>query len=73
MDWPTFGDFLHKLIWSPGVDVMFTIFWDFLTILGGKIGVFLKDQCCDQNFAYFIFVSSQKRQFFSPKFSAKKL
>jgi hypothetical protein len=29
-----------------------------------KIGVFLKNQCYDQNFAYFSFVFSQKRQFF---------
>jgi hypothetical protein len=35
-----------------------------LTIFGEKIGVFLKNQCYDQNFAYFSFVMSQKRQFF---------
>jgi hypothetical protein len=40
-----------------GVDVMITIF-------GEKIGVFLKKQCFDQNFAQFSFVLSQKRNFF---------
>jgi hypothetical protein len=33
--------------------------------------VFLKNQCYDQNFAYFSFVLSQKRQIFSLNFSAK--
>jgi hypothetical protein len=32
----------------PGVDVMITIFCDFF---GEKIGVFLQNQCYDQNFA----------------------
>jgi hypothetical protein len=41
----------------------------FSTIFGGKIGVFLKNQCSDQNFAQFTFVLSQKRQlFFAEKF-----
>jgi hypothetical protein len=40
-------------------------FLRFLPILGEKIGVFLKNQCYDQNFAYFIFVLSQKSQYFS--------
>jgi hypothetical protein len=39
-------------------------FLRFSTIFGEKIGVFLKNQCYDQNFAYLSFVLSQKRQFF---------
>jgi hypothetical protein len=39
-----------------------------LTIFDEKNGVFLKNQCCDQNFAYFSFVLSQKRQFFAEFF-----
>jgi hypothetical protein len=35
-----------------------------ITIFGEKMGVFLKNQCYDQNFAQFSFVLSQKRQFF---------
>jgi hypothetical protein len=46
---------------QSGVDVMITIF-------GEKIGVFLKNQCCDQIFAQFSFVLSQKRQFFADFF-----
>jgi hypothetical protein len=46
---------------QSGVDVMITIF-------GEKIGVFLKNQCCDKIFAQFSFVSSQKRQFFADFF-----
>jgi hypothetical protein len=42
------GDFFTN---SAGTDVMITIFCDFLTIFGEKIGVFLKNQCYDQNFA----------------------
>jgi hypothetical protein len=34
-----------------GVDVMITIFCDFGQFLAKKIGVFLKNQCHDQNFA----------------------
>jgi hypothetical protein len=41
-----------------------------LTIFCEKIGVFLKNQYYDQNFAQFSFVLSQKRQFFA-EFSAK--
>jgi hypothetical protein len=52
----------------PGVDVMITIFLQFLTIFGKQIGVFLKTQCYDQNFAWFTFVLSQKRQFFAEFF-----
>jgi hypothetical protein len=50
--------------YKPGVDVMITIFCDFRqfsaifdnflrfsTIFGEKIGVFLKNQCYDQNLA----------------------
>jgi hypothetical protein len=55
---------------STGVDVMNTIFCDFSQFSAEKIGVFLKNQCYDQNFAYFSFVLSQKRQFFA-FFSAK--
>jgi hypothetical protein len=39
-------------------------FLRFLPIFGEKIGVFLKNQCYDQNFAYFSFVLRQKRQIF---------
>jgi hypothetical protein len=39
-----------------------------LPIFGEKNGVFLKNQCYDQNFAKFSFVSSQKRQFFAEFF-----
>jgi hypothetical protein len=46
-------------------------FLRFLPIFGEKIGVFLKNQCYDQNFAYFSFVSRQKRQFFLLNFLAK--
>jgi hypothetical protein len=34
----------------PGVDVMITIFCDFWQFSAKKIGVFLKNQCYDQNF-----------------------
>jgi hypothetical protein len=44
-----------------------------LTIFGEKIGVFLKNQCYDQNFAYFSFVLSQKCQFFRQIFWRKYL
>jgi hypothetical protein len=37
----------------------------FLTILGEKIAVFLKNQCYDHNFAKLRFVLGQKRQFFA--------
>jgi hypothetical protein len=49
-------------VYIPRVDVMITIF-------GEKIGVFLKSQCYDQIFAYFNFVSGQKRQFLAEFFS----
>jgi hypothetical protein len=39
-----------------------------LTIFGEKIGVFLKNQCYDQNFAYFIFVLSKNTNFFAEFF-----
>jgi hypothetical protein len=39
------------------------------TIFGGKIVVFLKNQCYYQIFSKFIFVLSQKRQFFATFFS----
>jgi hypothetical protein len=39
----------------------FLRFWQF----AAKIGVFLKNQCCDQLFTYFSFVLRQKRQFFA--------
>jgi hypothetical protein len=39
-------------------------FLQFLPIFGKKIGIFLKNQCYEQKFAYFSFVLSQKRQFF---------
>jgi hypothetical protein len=47
---------------------MIVIFCDFLIIFCDKIGVFLKNQCYDQNFALFGFVLSQKRQFFRKLF-----
>jgi hypothetical protein len=52
---------------KPGLDVMITIFDN----IRRKIGVFLKNQCYDQNFAYFSFVFSQKRQFFRRIFRRK--
>jgi hypothetical protein len=54
-----------RVLIPPGVDVMITIFSGFLTIFGEKIGVFLKNQSYDQNFASISFVLSQKRQFFA--------
>jgi hypothetical protein len=42
-------------------------------MFGEKIGVFLKNQCYDQNFAYFSFVLSQQRQFFRRKIRRKYL
>jgi hypothetical protein len=36
-----------------------------LTIFGKKIGVFLKNQCYDQNFAYSSFVLGSKTLFFA--------
>jgi hypothetical protein len=50
---------------QPGVDVMITIFCDFLTISGEKIGAFLKNQCYDHIFEKYSFFLSQKRQFFA--------
>jgi hypothetical protein len=47
------------------------IFCDFRQFSAQKIGVFLKNQCYDQNFAYFSFVLSQKRHFFSLNFLTK--
>jgi hypothetical protein len=51
-----------------GADVMITIFCYFSQFSAKKIGVFLKNQCHDQNFAFFAFVLSQKRHFFAKKF-----
>jgi hypothetical protein len=39
-----------------------------LTIFGVKIGVFLKNQCYEENFAQFSFIFSQKRHFFAEFF-----
>jgi hypothetical protein len=64
--WQTRNFILHQ-----GVDVIITIFSDFRQFLGEKIGVFLKKQCYDQNFALFSSVLSQKRRFFPLNFSAK--
>jgi hypothetical protein len=50
---------------------MITIFCDF-SQFSAKIGVFLKYQCYDQLFSEFIFVLSQKRQFFA-KFFGKNI
>jgi hypothetical protein len=41
----------EKAICAPGTDVMITIFCNFLTIFGKKIGVFLKNQCYHQIFS----------------------
>jgi hypothetical protein len=43
---------------SSWVDVVITIFGDFLPIFGEKIGVFLKNQCYGPIFALFSFVLS---------------
>jgi hypothetical protein len=42
--------------------------WSQFSTIFGKNGVFLKNQRQDQNFAYFSFVLSQKRQFFAEFF-----
>jgi hypothetical protein len=55
-------------IWQSGYDHYFRLF---LPIFVENVGVFLENQCYDQNFAKFTFVLSQKRQFFSLNFSAK--
>jgi hypothetical protein len=52
----------------PGVDVMIKIFCNFGNFSAQKIGVFLENQCYDQNFASFSFVFSQKRHFFAEIF-----
>jgi hypothetical protein len=36
---------------GPGVDVLITVFLRFLPIFGENIGVLLKNQCYDKNFA----------------------
>jgi hypothetical protein len=64
-----FGRFFYKLIRSPWGRCYDHNFLRFLPIFGEKIGVFSKNQCCDQLFSKFVL--SQKRQFFSPNFSAK--
>jgi hypothetical protein len=51
--------------WGRGYDHDFL---RFSTIFGEKIGVFLKNQCHDKNFAKFGFVLRQKRQFFADFF-----
>jgi hypothetical protein len=52
----------------PGINVMITILRQFfLPISDKQFGVFLKNQCYDQNFALFAFDLSQKRQFFRKK------
>jgi hypothetical protein len=48
---------------SPGVDVMITIFCDFRQFWA-KMAFFSKNQFYDQNFAQCRFMLSQKRQFF---------
>jgi hypothetical protein len=53
---------------TPGVDVMIVIFCDFWQFFGVKIGVFLKNQCCDKKFAYLFWV---KNAIFSPNFLTK--
>jgi hypothetical protein len=50
---------------QPGTDHNFL---HFLTIFGEKIGGFIKNQCCDQNFAQFSFVLSKKPPIFFADF-----
>jgi hypothetical protein len=45
-----------------------SIFCDFRQISAKKMALFFKNQCYDQNFAYFSFVLSQKRLFFAEFF-----
>jgi hypothetical protein len=47
---------------------MITIFCDFWQFWAEKIGVFLKSQRYDQNYAYFSFALSKKRHFFAEFF-----
>jgi hypothetical protein len=63
--------YVHEHWVRPGVDVMIAIFCDFRQFSAKKIGVFLKNQCYDQNFAGFTFVLSQKTPIFSLNLSAK--
>jgi hypothetical protein len=51
------------MLWSQ-FSAIFANFLRFLPIFCEQIGVFLKNQSYYQNFAYFSFVLSQKRQFF---------
>jgi hypothetical protein len=60
------ADFVQPI--KTGIAVMITIFCDFRQFSAKKIGVFLKNQCYDQNFAYFSFVLSQKGHFFAELF-----
>jgi hypothetical protein len=57
----------------PGVDVMIKKFMQFFTIFGEKIGVFLKNQCYDQNFAKISFVLSKKTPIFSADFFGENI
>jgi hypothetical protein len=52
---------------------MITIFCDFCQFFGEKMGVFLKNQSYDQNFAYFSFVLSQNTPIFCLIFQQKYL
>jgi hypothetical protein len=66
----TLGDYARR----AGVDVMITIFCDFWQFSAKKLVVFFKKkQCYNQNFAYFSFVLSQKRQLFRWIFRQKYL
>jgi hypothetical protein len=56
-----------------GVDVMITIFCDFWQFSAKQIGVFLKNQCYDQNVAYFSFVLSKNNANFFAKFFCKNI
>jgi hypothetical protein len=47
---PLFESSLERTF-RPGVNVMITIFCDFRQYLAEKIGVFLKNQSCNPNFA----------------------
>jgi hypothetical protein len=52
---------------DPRANVMITIFCDLCPIFGGKMGVFLQNQCCDQIFAKSFSSLSKKRHFFAKK------
>jgi hypothetical protein len=56
--------FEKPLFWNLGVNVMITIFGDFLQFFGEKIGAFLKNQCYDPFFSKSGTILNKKRQSF---------